>query len=58
MVPGSLLGLLILLGFILRFVDGFVGLSVIFSVALYISRKLREAVAEHEILRDASEAFT
>jgi hypothetical protein len=28
-----------------------------FCVALYISRKLRAAVAEHESLRDASAVF-
>ena len=57
MVPGALLGLLGFLGLLLRFVDGFLGLSVMFCVALYISRKLREAVAEHESLRDASAVF-
>jgi hypothetical protein len=57
MVPGSVLGLLCFLGLLLRFVDGFLGLSVIFCVGLYISRKLREAVAEHESLRDASDVF-
>jgi hypothetical protein len=56
-IPGSLLGLLSFLGFLLRFADGFLGLSVIFFVGLYISRKLREAVAEHEGLRDASAVF-
>ena len=53
-VPGWLLGLLSLMGLLLRSVDGFVGLSVMFCVALYISRKLREAVAEHESLRGGS----
>lgn len=57
MVPGALLGLLGFLGLLLRFVDGFLGLSVMFCVALYISRKLRQAVAEHERLRDASAVF-
>ena len=57
MVPGSVLGLLCFLGLLLRFVDGFLGLSVIFCVGLYISRKLREAVAEYERLRDAADAF-
>jgi hypothetical protein len=56
-VPGSVLGLLSFLGLLLRFVDGFLGLSVIFFVGLYISRKLREAVAEYESLRDASDVF-
>ncbi|HTG32327.1 MAG TPA: hypothetical protein VLB76_05305 [Thermoanaerobaculia bacterium] len=57
MVPGALLGLLGFLGLLLRVVDGFLGLSVMFCVAFYISRKLREAVAEYESLRDASEVF-
>jgi hypothetical protein len=57
-VPSWLLGLLSLLGLLLRSVDGFVGLSVMFCVGLYITRKLREAVAEHESLRDASAVFS
>ncbi|MEO6192690.1 MAG: hypothetical protein ABIS20_06745 [Thermoanaerobaculia bacterium] len=57
MVPGSLLGLLSLLALLLRVVDGFLGLSVMFFVGLYISRKLREAIAEHERVRNASEVF-
>jgi hypothetical protein len=55
--PGSLLGLLSFLGMLLRFVDGFLGLSVIFFVGLYISRKLRQAVAEYESRREASNTF-
>ena len=58
MVSGGFLGLLGFLGLFLRLADGFLGLSLIFCVALYISRKLREAVAEHESLRDASAVFS
>ncbi len=56
-VPGGLLGLFSFLGLLLRVADGFLGLSVMFCVALYISRKLREAVAEYESLRDAAAVF-
>ena len=38
--------------------DGFVGFSLIFGVGLYISRKLRQAMAEHERTRGAAEVFT
>ncbi|HVR98813.1 MAG TPA: hypothetical protein VMW27_19500 [Thermoanaerobaculia bacterium] len=40
-----------------RLVDGFIGLSLLFGAALYISRKLRQVVAAHEKLRDSAEAF-
>ncbi len=57
MVSGGFLGLLGFLGLFLRLADGFLGLSLMFCVGLYISRKLREAVAEYESLRDASAVF-
>jgi hypothetical protein len=41
------LGTILLLSMlIMRVVDGFIGLTLLFAVALYISRKLRQAIAE------------
>ena len=41
MASGAVVGVLLLLSLLLRFVDGAVGLAVTFSVGLYISAKLR-----------------
>lgn len=38
-------------------VDGFVGLSLLFGVAVYIKSRLRQAVAEHERTRGAVEVL-
>jgi len=40
-VPGAVLGLLLLLSLLLRFFDGAFGLALTFAVGLYISAKLR-----------------
>ncbi len=41
MVSGKVIGLLLLISSLLRFVDGAVGLSCVFGVTLYLSAKLR-----------------
>ena len=41
MISGNLIGLLLLISFLLRFVDGAVGLACLFGVTLYLSAKLR-----------------
>jgi hypothetical protein len=41
----------------MRLVDGFVGLSLMFGLALYLKRKLRQAVTEHEATRGVVEVF-
>jgi hypothetical protein len=51
MVSGGALGLLALAALLLRFLDGFVGLSLLFLIGLYISSKLRQAMNEHERVR-------
>ena len=57
-LPGALLGLFIFLSVIvLRGVDGFLGLCCMFGVMLYISRKLRYAIVEHERVRGAAGVF-
>jgi hypothetical protein len=54
---GGLGTILFLSMIVMRLVDGFIGLSFLFGVALYISRKLRRAVAEHASTRGAVEVF-
>jgi hypothetical protein len=57
-VSGAFLGMLILLSVLVsRLFDGFIGLSLLFGVAAYISRRLREAVVEHEQTRGAAGTF-
>jgi hypothetical protein len=58
MVSGGALGLLALAALLLRFVDGFLGLSLLFLIGLYISSKLRQAMTEHERTRGVAEVFT
>ena len=41
MLPGALIGFVLLVSLLLRYVDGGVGLAVTFSVGLYISARLR-----------------
>jgi len=41
MISGNLIGVLLLLSLVLRFVDGAVGLTCLFGVTLYLSAKLR-----------------
>lgn len=56
---GGFLGLVLFLGLLLaRVIDGFLGFTCIFFIGLYISRKLRRAMEEHERLRTAAETFT
>lgn len=58
-MAGGALGLLLLLGMLLtRLFDGFLGFLVIFLIGLYISRKLRPAMEEHERMRGAAQVFT
>ena len=55
---GTGLGLILFLSMItMRVVDGFIGLTLLFAVALYIKRKLRQAVTEHEATRGVVEVF-
>src|SRR5262249_7979909 len=57
-VSGVLLGSLILLCLMIsRLFDGGIGLALLFGVGAYISRRLREAVAEHEQVHLAARAF-
>ena len=42
MMSGKLIGLFLLISFLLRFVDGAVGLACLFGVTLYLSAKLRK----------------
>ena len=42
MLPGPLIGFVLLVSLLLRYVDGGVGLAVTFSVGLYISARLRK----------------
>lgn len=57
-LSGGLLGLLILVSLMVsRLFDGFVGLTMVFTLGAYISRRLREAVAEHEQGRFAASTF-
>lgn len=59
MISGAVPGLFLFLGLVLaRLFDGFVGFSLIFGVGLYISRKLRLVMAEHERTRGVAEVFT
>jgi hypothetical protein len=59
MISGAVPGLFLFLGLVLaRLFDGFVGFSLIFGVGLYISRKLRRVMAEHERTRGVAEVFT
>lgn len=58
MISGGALGLLALAALLLRFVDRFLGLSLLFLIGLYISGKLRQVMAEHERMRGAAEVFT
>jgi hypothetical protein len=44
MISGSLLGLLLLLSMLLRWVDGAIAMGVTFGVTMYLSNKLREHV--------------
>jgi hypothetical protein len=56
---GGALGLLLFLGMLLTCLfDGFLGFTVIFLLGLYISRKLRKAMEEHERTRGAAQVFT
>jgi hypothetical protein len=57
MVPGGLLGLAVFLSLIVRLVEGFIGFSLLFLIAFYISRKIRRAVDEYESLRNAAGVF-
>lgn len=58
-LPGVLLGLLLFLSaIVLRTIDGFVGFSCMFGVTLYISRRLRRAVVEHETVRGVAGVFS
>jgi len=41
MLPGAVVGLLLLISLLLRYVDGAIGLALTFAVGLYISAKLR-----------------
>jgi hypothetical protein len=50
-------GLLLLSGLVVRVIDGFIGLTLLFAGTLYISRQLRRAIAEHETLRETASAF-
>lgn len=50
MVSGNLLGVLFMAGALLRFVDAAIGLTVIFSVGMYMSAKLRRHIAEIKAL--------
>lgn len=45
MISGALIGFLLLLSLLLRYVDGAVGLALTFGVGLYISAKLRKHMA-------------
>ena len=42
MIPGAVLGFLLLVSLLLRYVDGAVGLALTFAVGMYISAKLRK----------------
>jgi hypothetical protein len=44
MISGKLIGLLLLLSVLLRFVDGAVGLTVTFAVGIYINAKLKRHI--------------
>jgi len=45
MIPGGLIGFLLLVSLLLRYLDGAFGLAVTFGVGLYISAKLRRHMA-------------
>jgi hypothetical protein len=55
MISGKLIGLLLLFSFLLRFVDGAVGLACTFGVGMYISAKLRRHVAR--VIESSGEMF-
>lgn len=42
MLPGGLIGFVLLISLLLRYVDGAIGLALTFAVGLYISAKLRK----------------
>ena len=44
MIPGAVIGLLLLLAMILRLLDGAIGLTVTFGVTMYVSNKLKAHV--------------
>ncbi|PYQ59664.1 MAG: hypothetical protein DMF53_18390 [Acidobacteria bacterium] len=58
MMSGGALGLLSLLALLMRAVDGFMGLSCLFLLGVYISGKLQQAMNEHERVRGVAEVFT
>ena len=58
MISGGVLGLLSLFALLLRFLDGFLGLSCLFLIGFYISGKLQQAMNEHERVRGAAEVFS
>jgi hypothetical protein len=58
MISGGVMGLALLFGLILSRLEGFFGFCFIFTVGLYISRKLRRVMDEHERMRGAAQVFT
>jgi hypothetical protein len=57
-LSGELLGFLFLVSMLVfRLFDGFIGLTMVFTLGVYISRRLREAVAFHEQTRVAASTF-
>lgn len=49
--------ILLLSAIVVRAVDAFIGLSLLFAVAAYLSKKLRQAIVERESLRETASAF-
>jgi hypothetical protein len=57
-LSGGVLGLLLFVSLMVsRLFDGFLGLSMVFVLGAYISGRLRQAVAEHELLHTAAGTF-
>ena len=56
MIPGVLLGLMVLLSLLLVLVDGAVGLAFLFAVTMYMSGKLAEHVKSLGIVTPGSPA--
>lgn len=59
MIPGVFLGIAVLVSLVLRMVvDGFLGLTLMYCVGWYISRKLRRVMAERTSLQGSLDVFS
>jgi hypothetical protein len=57
MASGGFLGLLLFSALLLRALDGFFGLSMLFGVGVYFNAKLRRVLAERQDQRNVAQVF-